>query len=321
MRESWWLVVVAAFIWLALILATYTKTDQGWSYSGTGAPIGNKGGVAGAWLADLLLYLFGFSAWWWVVARHRAGRRRLPPHRPSRARDRSSAGARRPRLRARAAASAALELLRFYRLAGRRCRRRPGGALGDLSARALSRLLGYNGATLLLIALFAAGCSLFFGMSWLKLMERVGGGVESLSRLAAAPLRRARRSRARRAGAGRARSGRRAGEARRARASRFSSSRAARSARNPARAIKERQRPLFQDLPDSPLPPLDLLEEAPSAQDTVSADALEYTSRLIERKLADFGVAVKVLAAYPGPVITRYEIEPAVGVKGARSST
>ena len=63
-RESWWLVIVAAFIWLALILATYTKTDQGWSYSGTGAPIGNKGGVAGAWLADLLLYLFGFSAWW-----------------------------------------------------------------------------------------------------------------------------------------------------------------------------------------------------------------------------------------------------------------
>ncbi len=84
------------------------------------------------------------------------------------------------------------------------------------------------------------------------------------------------------------------------------------------RVIREKQRPLFRDLPDSPLPPLALLEDSPAAQETVSAETLEYTSRLIERKLADFGVAVKVLAAYPGPVITRYEIEPAVGVKGAQ---
>ena len=67
-RESWWLLVVAGFVWLALILATYAKTDPGWSFSGVGAPIANRGGVAGAWLADLLLYLFGASAWWWVVA-------------------------------------------------------------------------------------------------------------------------------------------------------------------------------------------------------------------------------------------------------------
>ncbi|HET8832159.1 MAG TPA: DNA translocase FtsK, partial [Casimicrobiaceae bacterium] len=81
---------------------------------------------------------------------------------------------------------------------------------------------------------------------------------------------------------------------------------------------REKQRPLFTDMPDSPLPPLSLLEDAPPATETVSAETLEYTSRLIERKLADFGVTVKVLAAYPGPVITRYEIEPAVGVKGAQ---
>jgi S-DNA-T family DNA segregation ATPase FtsK/SpoIIIE len=71
-------------------------------------------------------------------------------------------------------------------------------------------------------------------------------------------------------------------------------------------------------MPDSPLPPLALLEDAPSAQEQVSPETLEFTSRLIERKLADFGVTVKVVAAYPGPVITRYEIEPAVGVKGSQ---
>ena len=67
-RESWWLLVVAGFLWLALILATYSKSDPGWSFSGVGAPIHNRGGVVGAWLADVLLYLFGASAWWWVVA-------------------------------------------------------------------------------------------------------------------------------------------------------------------------------------------------------------------------------------------------------------
>jgi S-DNA-T family DNA segregation ATPase FtsK/SpoIIIE len=87
------------------------------------------------------------------------------------------------------------------------------------------------------------------------------------------------------------------------------------------RVVKERQRPLFKELPDSALPPLALLEDAPSAQEQVSAETLEFTSRLIERKLADFGVAVRVLAAYPGPVITRYEIEPAVGVKGSQIVT
>src|SRR5260370_41884116 len=88
--------------------------------------------------------------------------------------------------------------------------------------------------------------------------------------------------------------------------------------RKSERVIKEKQKPLFQDLPDSPLPPLALLEDAPSSLEVVSAETLDFTSRVIERKLADFGVAVKVLAAYPGPVITRFEIEPAIGVKCAQ---
>ena len=318
-RESWWLLVVAAFVYLALILATYTRTDPGWSFSGTGAPIANKGGVVGAWLSDLLLYLFGLSAWWWVVAGVVlvvAGYRRIVR---SRARDAI--------IRLRSASlgfalvllsSAALEALRLYRLpatlphrARRRARRRD-------RAGARARL-GFNGATLLLLALFAIGWSLFFGMSWLRLMERIGAGIETLDRVGARAARGAPRSPDRRRGA-------------RPSASRSSSS-CARSdeEREPIvvvppavdvpkseRVVKEKQRPLFHDMPDSPLPPLALLEDAPSAQEAVSAETLEFTSRLIERKLADFGVAVKVLAAYPGPVITRFEIEPAVGVKGAQ---
>jgi S-DNA-T family DNA segregation ATPase FtsK/SpoIIIE len=84
------------------------------------------------------------------------------------------------------------------------------------------------------------------------------------------------------------------------------------------RVVKERQKPLFNELPDSKLPQVDLLDSLSIRQETVSPDTLEMTSRLIEKKLKDFGVEVRVVAAAPGPVITRYEIEPATGVKGSQ---
>jgi S-DNA-T family DNA segregation ATPase FtsK/SpoIIIE len=155
-------------------------------------------------------------------------------------------------------------------------------------------------------------------MSWLKLMERIGGAIEAA--IAWARKRREDR-RDRQIGAAALEQREHAVEA----------AREIDDEREPVvvvpsvvevpkseRVVKERQKPLFQDLPDSPLPPLALLEDAPSAQEQISAETLEFTSRLIERKLADFGVAVKVLAAYPGPVITRFEIEPAIGVKGSQ---
>ncbi|NIC43504.1 DNA translocase FtsK [Aquabacterium sp. A08] len=84
------------------------------------------------------------------------------------------------------------------------------------------------------------------------------------------------------------------------------------------RVVKERQKPLFAEIPDSKLPQVDLLDAAGKQPSTVSPETLEMTSRLIEKKLRDFGVEVAVVAAQPGPVITRYEIEPATGVKGAQ---
>ncbi len=84
------------------------------------------------------------------------------------------------------------------------------------------------------------------------------------------------------------------------------------------RVAKERQKPLFADMLDSKLPQVDLLDAAQARQETVSPEMLDMTSRMIEKKLKDFGVEVWVILALPGPVITRYEIEPAVGVKGSQ---
>jgi len=81
---------------------------------------------------------------------------------------------------------------------------------------------------------------------------------------------------------------------------------------------REAQKPLFVEPGDSRLPNVDLLDPPLQHQEFVSTDTLEFTSRLIEKKLKDFGVEATVVAAFPGPVITRYEIEPATGVKGSQ---
>ncbi len=316
-RESWWLLVVAAFLYLALILVTYHKTDPGWSFSGGGTTIQNRGGVVGAWLADVLLYLFGLSAWWFVIAGVVlviTGYRRIA--KPDRRIDQpfilGAFGFFLVLL-----ASAALEALRLWNMPAP-LPLGPGGALGDALGSGLARALGFNGATLLLIVAFAVGFSLLTGVSWLRLMERIGAGLEALVVL----VRRRREAREDRLIGEQAAAFREAvvGHAREEAPPREPVVVVPSQASVPKsdRIVKEKQRPLFTDLPDSRLPPLALLEDAPSSAEGVSSDTLEFTSRLIERKLKDFDVAARVLAAYPGPVITRYEIEPAIGVKGAQ---
>ena len=133
-RESWWLLVVAAVGFLALVLLTYHKTDAGWSFSGAGTPIQNKGGVVGAWIADVLLYLFGVSAWWWVfagivlvVASYR--RMGAPARLDGTSRERHHLWLTAPGFILVLLASAALEALRLYRLPAT-LPQSPGGEIG-----------------------------------------------------------------------------------------------------------------------------------------------------------------------------------------------
>jgi S-DNA-T family DNA segregation ATPase FtsK/SpoIIIE len=314
------LLVAVGIVYLVLILSTFNRADPGWSQSGVpGARLANTGGPFGAWLADFLLSLFGFSAWWLValgLSLLWLGYRRIVD--PEEEVDHSLlvAGIGFALL---ILGSAAIESLRFWRVTVA-LPADPGGILGHVIGYGVSGILGFNGGTLLLLALFAVGWSLFSGMSWLRASERVGYGIEWL--LGKMQARR------------QARNDRRIGELAAGEREAFVAVEKHRREEDPPhpiriempvldipiseRVVREKQRPLFRDLPDSPLPPLSLLEAPPVNQESVSAETLEYTSRLIERKLADFGVEVKVLAAYPGPVITRYEVEPAVGVKGAQ---
>ncbi|HPA91477.1 MAG TPA: DNA translocase FtsK 4TM domain-containing protein, partial [Quisquiliibacterium sp.] len=325
LREAGWIVQVALGLFLLLILATYDRADPGWSHAVTVRTIQNAGGRVGAWFADLLLYLFGVSSYLWVclcAVSVMRGYRRLRPQllegRPVESVERF-AWERWLGFGMLLLACAALESSRLHSLPAA-LPLAPGGIVGELVSVPLFSALGAVGGTLMLFVLIAAGFSLWTGVSWLNVFEGIGLGAELVWRRGAVLVA--------------ARADRRIGEV--AATERKEQVEELRKildeepvpvriepqvvrVERSERAESERQATLFVDLPaDTQLPPLSLLDPPPVAQESVSQETLEYTSRLIEKKLADFNVAANVVAAYPGPVITRYEIEPATGVKGSQ---
>jgi S-DNA-T family DNA segregation ATPase FtsK/SpoIIIE len=190
--------------------------------------------------------------------------------------------------------------------------------LGNVTSEALLKAFGFAGSGMVLILAFATGFSLVTGWSWLEITEKLGLAIETGYLFTRQRWQ--------------DRLDRRAGKmAEQLREEYVESERKRTEDRVPVqietpeleipksnRVEKERQAPLFETMLDSSLPPLHLLDEPQGEVEVQSADTLEFTSRLIERKLMDFNIEVKVTSALPGPVITRYEFEPAAGVKGSQ---
>ncbi|MGI4984651.1 MAG: DNA translocase FtsK 4TM domain-containing protein [Janthinobacterium lividum] len=385
--EIRWLIQVAVSIFLLLSLISYDRHDPGWTHSVKVDHIANWGGLIGARASDMLLLLFGVSAYWLLlfVARHvaanyqRISGHALPGDETRAARHRAGPIAECLSFALVVASSVGLESMRMWSLKIA-LPVAPGGVLGDLVARAVGNALGFTGGTLALLLALVIGLSLFFQFSWLDACERVGGAIISgvtLARLRheaerdrklgeAAAVRREDKVERSRAKTGEQASARPAsaergaapernepavrpvtierpapatpragkGPAAAAEASRASdqagtsgksgtAGSAAEMADEPEAASSAKagahQTPLFPDASgENALPALGLLDPPPQLVETVSDETLEYTSRLIEKKLKDFGVEASVVAAYPGPVVTRYEIEPATGVKGSQ---
>jgi S-DNA-T family DNA segregation ATPase FtsK/SpoIIIE len=330
-------VLVVSLVFLlfwVVALISYTPQDTAWTTSGTGAALVNRGGRLGAWIADVSYFLLGYSVWLCVIVAARAWLSLLAK-----------------RLRANTGledaygqdlavrgwwqsphlifwlglllmidASAALEWTRMYRLEGQ-LPGHSGGVLGYVLGLQSMQILGFAGSGLVCIGLALLGMSWTFNFSWVRLAEQIGSWLdarwESL---------RERRELAQDIELGQ--------QAVREREEVLAESRddVEVHLHTPpvlvepvlidlppsARVAKERQKPLFSEMPDSKLPQVALLDGAILRQETVSAQTLEMTSRMIEKKLKDFGVEVRVVLAQPGPVITRYEIEPAIGVKGSQ---
>ncbi len=327
-----------AWVLVLLALFSHDRLDAAFTTSGQHLEPANWVGALGAWVSDIALMLFGLSAWWLLLIGGRAwlsglarwlrrdtsvavGAQATPAAHASHAAQAEPGAAWAVWLGTALvmASSCALEWTRLYRhedvLAGERA----GGVLGYTLGKLGMTWLGFNGSGVLWIALLVAGLALALRFSWLELAERIGERLEALRE----------RREAQREVAQDLRIGEQAAIER---------ERVVEEVRHelPAepipliieqpvvevpkseRVVKEKQKPLFAEMGDNKLPQIDLLDAAPGRLETVTAESLEMTSRLIEKKLKDFGVDVRVVAASPGPVITRYEIEPATGVKGSQ---
>ncbi|MCK9507263.1 MAG: DNA translocase FtsK 4TM domain-containing protein [Pigmentiphaga sp.] len=322
-REARWIAFAALAVYLALALFSYSPADPGWSHASFSNHVQNSGGRVGAWLADLSLFLMGASAWWVVVLLlHRVYSSYLRLANQLLKTDDPSAH---ERVRWEQGLGFGLLMIGSMGMEASRLRslgadlpNGSGGMIGSALAQFCNMTFGQPGATLLLLVAFALGSSLFFGFSWLTLCEKIGTWVEWV----VLALR----------NAWLARQDRKAGEvAVQARTEVVVAKQEKLVHEQPVRiepaltvvpkserVEKEKQQSLFIVPGDSRLPELSLLDPAPENPETVSPETLEFTSRLIEKKLADFGVQVSVVTAQPGPVVTRYEIEPAVGVKGSQ---
>ena len=304
--------VVALVMFTALV--TYSPDDRGFSFTGTSSVVHNRIGPIGAWLADMLFFLFGRPAFLfpvmlgaacWLLFR----------------RDKTEQTSR---------LNTAVRIAGFVVVLVTSCglvtlhwdagslRQTAGGVVGSLVGRGLASGLDFLGATLLMIAAWMAGLSLAFHVSWFTVMDRIGAAVwDGISWL------RTRSATKKDVAEGR--------ERKQARKEATKTEQKKTGARTPPRiepptpivqkserVEKERQVELFAPMKANELPPLNLLDDPPPHEPAYSAEALEALSRLVEMKLKDFGIEAEVVAVQPGPVVTRFELRPAPGVKASQ---
>ncbi|TBR39627.1 MULTISPECIES: DNA translocase FtsK [Dyella] len=318
LREAGALLLLPLALYLLVCLFSYNDQDPSWGHASTVDITRNFGGQVGANIANLLRYIFGLVSYCFPllllilgiqVLRHR-GVRTVQPWEPS------------LRLIGFVFFFITTPALLYLNVHTPVQPQGVGGIIGKWVGDGVLHAFGDKGAPLLLLAVFLIAVTLATGLSWFKLMDVTGQGVLKIASWFGGKLREAPEVLA----------------ARQARAERevVKKTEAVKQARRepvriepqPAPVVKserakvETQIPLFTGA-SSPgeLPPLSLLDEAPPQGPGYSEETLEVLSRQVELKLKDFRIEAKVVGVYPGPVITRFELEPAAGVRGSQVSS
>jgi DNA segregation ATPase FtsK/SpoIIIE, S-DNA-T family len=328
LKEGALIVLAALCIYLLIALASYDSQDPGWSRTGDNVRVQNAGGVFGAWIADVCLSLFGYLAYLFPVM---IGYRAFLSIKDREDQD-------------------GIDWLFFclralgfvmvifagtgiaamhYSDGASVLPYSNGGLLGAAVSDKIVAVFNYVGGTLLMLATFLVGMTIFTDLSWVKLSEDIGRWVSQLIYQLAEKWQSYRRDRAEKQIAIKAQEHRRElveqhvkAEARRIAPVIIEEPVKKKVAPSP-RIQKEKQPSLFDSLepPVGQLPPLNLLDPADKRSDKgYSKESLEAMSKLLELKLKDFGIEIEVVSVQPGPVVTRFEIQPAPGIKASRIS-
>ncbi|MGA7966363.1 MAG: DNA translocase FtsK 4TM domain-containing protein [Gammaproteobacteria bacterium] len=315
-EAAFWLSGALAVV-LAVALASFNAADSSYTVSTSATRVHNLIGPAGAWTSDVLLFILGASAYvlplliaycGWLLFRGLSQR---------------SGWARATRLAALAVGLLALStLLALVASPGPEwLPSGAGGVVGKAIGAPMIGVLGDTGTALVLLAVLIAAITVATGLSWLALMDRVGAFGVRLNEWTYARFQRWRERR-------------QARTSREERSLKVEREHVRRKSRPQPRieptvrvvppsprAERERQKPLFVPKPVAGgLPSLELLDPPPEHAEGYSKEALTAMSRLVEIKLRDFGVDVEVVTVHAGPVITRFELQPAAGVKVSQIS-
>ena len=315
-REATLAGLAAAAIFLALAISSFHRGDPSWSVRNGSEHVVNRGGIVGAWISDLLLQLFGHVAWFLPFLLVVVGIALFF--------DREQSGTGLVRVTRGIGfamllmAACGVATLHYGEAGSLPDGIDAGGILGALIGQTLFVAFNFVGATVIMLGMLFVGWTLFTRISWLTVMETTGRlTLSGLSAMGGVSLRRRER--------------REVSHARRERVHNVT----AKTRRNPRRNRPPRIEPVLTDIEPSPrvvrerqtvlfeppgpkLPALAHLD-TPSARPTAMSEAaLETMSRQVEVKLRDFGIDVEVVAVHPGPVITRFELQPSPGLKVSR---
>jgi DNA segregation ATPase FtsK/SpoIIIE, S-DNA-T family len=325
LREGLILVEIAICIYLACALLSFDSADPGFTFTGSSAQVSNIMGSTGAWFADVALAIFGFMAFVFPlilavhILRTALSKNRTPGFDPALFVVQGIG------LVLGVISGAALCHLHFYGV-GLDLREGSGGLVGMQAGELLVPLLSYVGTTLTLVLFFLIGLTLLMDISWISVLDTTGRLSLQFYDVLRDRWNRFRNHRLEVSKALKTTKARRVAlekhvEQEQARIPLVIQSPETKEPEISARAAREKQGNLFTMETVEGLPALSLLDVNDSSnQRGYSAQDLEAMSRLLELKLRDYGVEATVVAVFPGPVITRFEIQPAPGVKVSRIS-
>lgn len=320
LREAALILALALAAYLLLSLSSYNPTDPAWTTTGTNDVIANRGGIVGAWLADTLLFVFGvpaylsplmlgFSGWllfswgktadsegalhFWVI---------------------KAVGLIMALLSA--SGLSTLSLAKFIDFLPEGA----GGVLGQVVGLGFESIFGSSGTTLLLLAILLTGITLFTGLSWLMIIDRLGAMALTVATVISRWIRDFKHElTAKRTKQQREANFREQNEKIQQR-EKVRVEPTIQVVEPSKREEKERQVPLFETPETGNMPALALLDMPGPSKGGYSEEVLQALSRQVELKLKDFGVEVQVVEVQPGPVVTRFELQPAAGIKVSRIS-